>query len=268
MRATTWPAVWERALRLLALGVATAVLGGCATGYSFVQPNVAGGGAYYTGEAYTGTGYYDAWDTGPYYAGTAGFGYYDGAWPYPGVGGWYGTGFGFGYGAPFALGFGFSNVWNFPGYWGPWYATGVPIWGCRWQCRRRRAHYYGHPHGDHGRWHHGRGSHPAWVPGDGARVEAAAARHEMMRMPRAATGFAARDFMHAPERPWTAPAGMGVRPAMPMWRGRAAMGAFARGSDYGGGRAYAPMPRGPRIAAPVVRGAWPARGVYTRRESR
>ncbi|HEU0278045.1 MAG TPA: hypothetical protein VFQ95_09520 [Rhodanobacteraceae bacterium] len=270
MRATILPAVWERALRLLALGVATAVLGGCATGYSLVQADGTGGGAYYSGEAYTGTGYYDAGATGPYYAGTAGWGYYDGIWPYTGAGGWYGSGFGFGYDPPFALGFGFSSVWNFPGYWGPWYATGAPVWSCRWQCRQRRAHYYGHPRMGRGGWRHdgGYGSH-APIGGDyRARVEANA-QSGMMRMPRAAAGFAARDFVHAPMRPWTARAGMDMpRPAAPTWRGRPAMGAFARDSQYGAARAYAPMPRGLQIAAPVVRTAGPARGTYSRGEAR
>jgi hypothetical protein len=118
-----------KAARLTALGAGILLLAGCATGYSFVQPDVAGGGGYYTSEGpYSGQGYYDDYGTGPYYSGTGGYGYYNGTWPYDGAYGYYGPGYG--YGPQWTFNVGISNVWNFRGYWGPWYTSGFPLAGC------------------------------------------------------------------------------------------------------------------------------------------
>lgn len=138
---------------LTALGAGILLLAGCATGYSFVQPDVAGGGGYYTSDGpYSGQGYYDDYGTGPYYSGTSGYGYYNGTWPYGGAYGYYGAGYG--YGPQWMLNVGISNVWNFPGYWGPWYSTGFPLGGCySWRCGSR--HYrHGHHHHGSGSWRH------------------------------------------------------------------------------------------------------------------
>lgn len=132
---------WNRGARLALLGVGVLLLAGCATGYSFVQPDMAGSGGYYTGDSsYTGQGYYDYYGTGPYYPGTGGWGYYNGTWPYSDPYGWYG---GYGYGSSLTFGFGTSNVWGFPGYWGPWYSSN---WGCGgygcggWRHRHHHRH--------------------------------------------------------------------------------------------------------------------------------
>ena len=64
-------------LRLAALGAAALLLAGCATGYTFVQPDAAGGG-YYTGTgAYPSSGYYynDDYGADAWFPGYAGFGY-------------------------------------------------------------------------------------------------------------------------------------------------------------------------------------------------
>ncbi len=130
---------WNRGARLALLGVGALLLAGCATGYSFVQPDMAGSGAYYTSDGpYTGQGYYDYYGTGPYYPGTSGWGYYGGTWPYSDPYGWYG---GYGYGSSLTFGFGFSNVWGFPGYWGPWYSSN---WGCGgwYGCGGWRHHHH------------------------------------------------------------------------------------------------------------------------------
>ncbi|MGH8115215.1 MAG: hypothetical protein ACREPS_09225, partial [Rhodanobacteraceae bacterium] len=120
-----------RLLRTAALGASVLLLAGCATGYSFVQPEVAGSGGYYTNpEPYTGQGYYDVYGTGPYYPGTSGWGYYNGTWPDSSIG-WFAGMYG-DYWSPFLFNVGFSNVWGFPGYWGPWYSVNIPIWGCGW----------------------------------------------------------------------------------------------------------------------------------------
>ncbi len=126
---------WNRLARGAILGVGILCLAGCATGYSFVQPDMAGSGSYYTGNGpYTGQGSLD-YATGPYYPGTAGWDYYGG----------------YGYGPFWTFGLGLSNGWGYPGYWGPWYATtgGCNGWyGCGgW---RHRHHHDRNPHGNAG----------------------------------------------------------------------------------------------------------------------
>lgn len=153
----TWAMAHNARLALLGAGVL--LLAGCATGYSFVQPDVAGSGSYYTGDGpYSGSGYYDYYGTGPYYPGTSGYGYYNGSWPYSGAFGYYGPGYG--YGSQWIFNLGVSNVWNFPGYWGPWYATGFPSWGCySWRCGSHRHHHHGS-----GSWRHDDTRPPAAAP--------------------------------------------------------------------------------------------------------
>ena len=134
---------------IVALAGAVA-LAGCATGYAYVQPDVADSGGYYTSDnAYTGQGYYDWYGTGPYYPGTSGWGYYNGTNPYAGAFGWYGDDGYYGYGSPFVFNLGISNVWGFPGYWGPWYSLDFPIWGCWNGC----WHHRHHDHWRHDHWH-------------------------------------------------------------------------------------------------------------------
>ncbi len=137
-----------RGARLLVLLTATLVLAGCATSYSLVQPDASGSGSYYTSESsYPDQGYYDSYDTGPYYPGTIGWGYYDGTSPYATPFGWYGGSYDdFGSWPSFTFSLGVSSIWDFPGYWGPWYTTGVPFWGCRDEdCDH--DHRHGHHHG-------------------------------------------------------------------------------------------------------------------------
>lgn len=135
MRAINRTTPWVRRTRLAALAVFALSLVACATGYSYVKPAGDGSGGYYTSSGpYTGEGYYDTFGTGPYYAGTSGWGYYNGSAPYigwdVGFGGWsYWPG----------MGFGVSGVWNFPGYWGPWYGGYPRIW---WGCRHRHCRHY------------------------------------------------------------------------------------------------------------------------------
>jgi hypothetical protein len=145
MRGSFQSGAWTTLARAGVLGAAVA-LAGCATGYALVQPDAAGSGAYYTsGEPYSGQGYYDDYGTGPYYPGTDGYGYYNGTGPYlnPWYWGYYGS---YGYWPSFGFSVGFSNVWDFPGYWGPWYSTGW--WGCGHRdCGHRHGHHHDH-HGD------------------------------------------------------------------------------------------------------------------------
>ncbi len=131
---------WSRLLRIVVPGLAVALLAGCATGYAYVQPQARGSGSYYTSEGpYTGRGYYDYYGTGPYYPGTAGFGYYSGTWPYANPFGWYG---GYGYGSSIGFSIGYSSGWNFPGYWGSWYGSYLPTgWNYCYYHRCRRYHH-------------------------------------------------------------------------------------------------------------------------------
>ena len=152
MRGILRSTAWGRVARLGILSAGLSFLAGCATGYAFVQPQVAGNGAYYTSDGpYSGQGYYDYYGTGPYYPGTSGYGYYNGADPYASSFDWDGDwGWNGGYGpwSPFIFNVGISNVWDFPGYWGPWYATGFPMRGCwhrdcdrhRWRDHHHRRH--------------------------------------------------------------------------------------------------------------------------------
>ncbi len=139
MRGTFSSKAWGRVARAVALGAGALVLAGCATGSAFVQPDVAGGGGYYTSDGpYSGQGYYG-------YPGTGGYGYYNGTWPYSYPYGWYGGYGGYGYGSSFTFNLGISNVWNFPGYGSQWYYSSG--WGCaRWNCGHhgRRHHHDGH----------------------------------------------------------------------------------------------------------------------------
>jgi hypothetical protein len=133
------------------LVVGILALAGCATGYSLVQPDVTGSGSYYTSDVpYSGQGYFDYYGTGPYYPGTSGWGYYNGTSPYSNSFGWYGADYGgYGYWPFFNFNVGISSVWDFPGYWGPWYSTGLPVWEC--PHRGCGHHYHGghHHHGEH-----------------------------------------------------------------------------------------------------------------------
>lgn len=107
-------------MRIAALGTGALLLAGCATGYSFVQPDVTGSGSYYTGD-----GPY----AGQYYGGAYGGGLY--ADPF----GWYGPY----YGSSISFSIGFGGGWGWPYYSGfyggafggwPWYAGyGYPIYG-------------------------------------------------------------------------------------------------------------------------------------------
>lgn len=116
--------------RLAALGAGVLALAGCATGYAFVQPDVAGGGGYYTSAGpYAAPGYYDD-RAYSYYPGYAGFG----------NGGWYGSSVSFGFGLGSACG------WSCGGYYGgwPWYAGG---YGYPYYTWTRHGHH-GHHHRD------------------------------------------------------------------------------------------------------------------------
>jgi hypothetical protein len=211
------PDFWGRIARIGVLGAGAMLLTGCATGYSFVQPGMAGSGGYYTNDgAYAGQGSYG---TGPYYPDTGGWGYYGGTWPYSDPYGWYG---GYGYGSSLTFGFGFSNVWGFPGYWGPWYSSN---WGCRggYGCGDWRHHHHRAPDPDKPRpWL--KPDHPPLPPritrGSGSAPPIAVPARPVVRRPAEgfvqrrsleSTAFAPHDFVRAPIR---RPIGAGI-PAMP-----------------------------------------------------
>lgn len=138
---------WGLLARSAAVLAGTLVLAACAMGYSYVQPEAAGSGNYYTSDApYTGQGYYDYYGTGPYYPGTSGWGYYNGTAPYAGSFGWFDGNFD-DFGTPIFFNLGISDVWGFPGYWGPWYSIDFPLWGCWngcWRHHHRHDHWRGH----------------------------------------------------------------------------------------------------------------------------
>lgn len=165
MRNTFRSKAWGRLAGIALSCFGAVVLTGCAAGYVHVQPNTANSGGYYTGDGpYSGRGYYDYYGTGPYYPGTGGYGYYNGTFPYfGGFGPWgdyagdYGYLGGYPYAPTFAFNIGISNVWNYPGYWGPWYSTIIPVWSCRHGCHRH--------HGNGGYGHHA----VATVPSSGSR---------------------------------------------------------------------------------------------------
>lgn len=157
---------WIRLARGAALGAGVLLLAGCATGYSFVQPDVAGSGGYYTSEGpYSGQGYYDDYGTGPYYPGTGAWGYYNGSYPYSNPYGYGYYGGNYGYGPQWIFNLGISNVWNFPGYWGPWYTTGYSSWGCYARRCGNHHHHRNHKDGDKHGHGHDRGDHLASDPG-------------------------------------------------------------------------------------------------------
>lgn len=201
----------SRLARLVMLGAAIGSLAGCATSYSLVQPDGAGSGSYYTSEGpYSGQGYYDYYGTGPYYPGTSGYGYYDRTGPYSGMFGWDDD---YGYWPSFNFNVGISNVWGFPGYWGPWYSTGFPVWECRhWGC----CHCYRDGH-HHDGWHDpvtATSPHP-WLNPDRAPVPPHVAREGRTasiaipdrsvegfarRRPLESASFAPHDFVRGPMR--------------------------------------------------------------------
>lgn len=215
MHGTSRSKTWARLASITALLAGALVLAGCATGYAFVQPEAAGSGGYYTGdEPYTGQGYYDVYGTGPYYPGTSGWGYYNGSFPFAFNFGYYGGYFGnYGYWSPWIFNFGVSSVWDFPGYWGPWYSIDIPIFGCDWHCRHRDHHW----RDDHHR--HGQGDtaiaepsphrwrnfdHPhvnsRGLNGAPAVAERAWAARRVAPRPLAPASFASRRFVRAPIR--------------------------------------------------------------------
>lgn len=220
MRETTPTRVGARMARMAAMGAGILLLAGCATGYSFVQPGVAGSGGYYTSEPYSGQGYYD-YGTGPY-AGTSGYGYYDGSWPYGGAYGYYDPGY-FGYGSQWSFNVGISNVWDFPGYWGPWYSTGSPVWGCpSWRCgghlyrHGHRGDWHGH-HQDHdsGYWRHGD---PASWPSDTAGSMPGRDSAEYRERAREISAWRHNHFVRSPR--WGTPTGRYA--GIPAYRGQIA----------------------------------------------
>lgn len=143
MRKMFGSAAWGRAAHAAVLAAGLLALTGCVADYAYVQPDAAGSGGYYTRDlAYSGQGYYDDYGTGPYYPGTSGYGYYG---PDSNTFGW-DDGV-YGYWPPVTFNFGISNVWDFPGYWGPWYSTVVPVRGCWNGCRRDWRRHDRHRHG-------------------------------------------------------------------------------------------------------------------------
>ena len=126
MRKTNRSEAWDRLARIVAVAVGALALAGCATGYSFVQPDMGGAGSYYTSDGrYPAPGYYYDGNVGAYDPYSTGFGY----------GSLYGPSFTFG------LGLGSACGWSCAGYYGgwPWY------YGGGYYGRRHRRH---HHHGD------------------------------------------------------------------------------------------------------------------------
>lgn len=189
MRGTSGSGAWGHAARIAVPAAAMLVLAGCMADYAYVQPNVAGSGGYYTSD-------------GPYssrtslYYGTGSYGYYGG---YDGYEDWPGSSFGF------------SDPWDFPGYWGPWYSIGVPVRGCWDGCR------HGWRHHDH-HWQHGEhdpvatSSPRPWLKHDRPRVPPGVRDAEPStrmpvppvdrfanRRPPPSARFAPRDFARAPD---------------------------------------------------------------------
>ena len=209
-----------RSARLAVLGAGVLLLAGCATGYSFVQPEVAGSGGYYTGAGpYSGQGYYDDYGTGPYYPGTSGYGYYNGTRPYSSAYGYYGPGYGYGYdyGSQWMFNVGISDVWNYPGYWGPWYTTGYSSWGCG--SRHCGGYHHGHNHHhdhDSGSWQHDdASSRPVDAPdtAQNTRPDFNLGRERAME----ATAWRHDHYVRSP-RQSTSP-NFGAIPAMPAYAG-------------------------------------------------
>lgn len=194
--------------RVAALGAAALLLAGCATGYSFVQPDAAAGG-YYTGTAYASPGYYydDDYGAGAWSPGYAGFGYN----PY--------------YGSSISFGLGFGSVcgWNCGGFYSgwPWYYGGV---GYPSRGYYRHGHRH-HHHGGHDPVANGPSPRP-WRQPDHSRVPPAMTRGATPsavperpqeglagRRPLESAGFVSHDFppmrasrpMGVPARPVSTP---------------------------------------------------------------
>lgn len=214
MSGTSFSGTWGRLVRCAVVLAGAVALAGCATEYAYVQPDAAGSGGYYTSDnAYNGQGYYDWYGTGPYYPGTSGWGYYNGTAPYAGAFGWFDGGY-YGFGSPFFFNLGLSNVWGFPGYWGPWYSIDFPVWGCWDGCWRHRRH--GHWRHDRGHGHADPDPHGSVVahlsPPPGLKFERTAvsprwrrdgirpAMHFAGRRPFASASFAPHDLVRAPVR--------------------------------------------------------------------
>lgn len=251
-----------------ALGLAGALLGGCVMPYSYVQPN--GGGGYYTAPA----GYYSG--QGSYY-GNAGYGYYGGY-------GDYGYNDGYGWGAPtwsLSVGFGsgwpgYYGGWSWPGFgFGSWYGNGgYGGWGYPYGGWGGWGYPYG-AWGGYG-WHHrhrhdgDRHAHPTdqyqhWGAQPGASYDGwqdTNQRHIPITMPN-------RSYPARPDRSWPRAAAFVHAPATPnherlagdgfvvrqqMWQSRsprpAAIHAAPRASSEWQARSYAPTFRAAPIAAP------------------
>lgn len=240
------------ATRLAVLGAGALLLAGCATGYSFVQPDMAGSGGYYTSDgSYSGQGYYDYYGTGPYYPVTSGWGYYAGTWPYSDPYGWYG---GYEVGSSLTFGFGFSDTWGVPGYWGPWYSSN---WGC--------ASWYGCGGWRHDRHHRHHNHDPAspkpWLTPDhppvpprvvrgtgSARPVAMPSRPTVRHVLHASPASLPNEFVHAPlRRP------LGTNPSPMPWR-PAHMPTESAFADHRGMSMHMTTPRGMHpLARPVFR---------------
>lgn len=217
MRGTFSSTAWGRRARAAILGAVALALAGCATGYAFVQPDVAGGGGYYTSDApYPGQGY-------PYY-GAGGYGYYDGNGPYADPFGWYGGYGGYGYWPSFTLNLGIYNAWNFPGYRGPWYSMG-------WGCARRDCGHHGRHHHHHDHDPVASGSPRPWLKPDHPPVPPSSRREDQAvpaparsmerfanRRPLPSARFAPHDFARGPTHRIGNPAGDMPVPAVAMPR--------------------------------------------------
>lgn len=222
MRGTFSSQAWGRLARAVALGAGALALAGCATGYAFVQPDVAGGGGYYTSDGpYWGQGYDEYYGTGPYYPGTGGYGYYNGTSPYADPFGWYGGYGSYGYWPSFtSFNLGISNVWNFPGYWRPWYSMG-------WGCARRDCGHHGRHHHHHDHDPVASGSPRPWLKPDHPPVPPNSRREDLAvpaparsmerfanRRPLPSARFAPHDFARGPTHRIGNPAGDMPAPAV------------------------------------------------------
>ncbi|MGH8214075.1 MAG: hypothetical protein ACREPZ_00005 [Rhodanobacteraceae bacterium] len=265
MRKTFGKRAAVRGARLAVLGAGVLLLAGCAAGYSFVQPGGAGSGGYYTSDGtYSGQGYYDYYGTGPYYSGTSGYGYYNGTRPYSSAYGYYGPGYGYGYdyGSQWIFNAGISNVWNFPGYWGPWYTTGFSSWGCgSWRCgNHHHSRHHRHDRGG-GSWRHDdASSRPADIGETAQRPDFNAGRERAME----ATAWRHDHYVRSPRQ--DSARNFGGIPAMPSYEGHAPRAASFGSRDARPASASVRMPapqpasRAPRaMPQPSFRPAMPAR---------
>lgn len=255
---------WGRLGCLAVLGAVLGVMAGCATGYAFVQPTAAGSGAYYASDGpYPGQGYYDYYGTGPYYPGTSGYGYYNGAYPYSDQSGWYDGEYG--YWPFFTFNVGTSNVWDFPGYWGPWYTGAFPVWGCRRRdCGDRDRHHW-RDHDYRRDRDHGRDRHTAvvtspdpWLKREPAPVPSRLARASALPV-RGVPARSAERFASRPPLPSTAfaPHGVARAPVEPSG-GERFMGIPARRIAMPQAPAEPEFPNRPAMPTPVRQGFQPA----------